>query len=612
MIQFGQKEGFVSDAYALKKTVLQAREDLPADWLPVIEREAAAAKSFHMRQARRDPVAQREVWQGYLNEFGGAAAAQLTDADIKHQAKIYAREAGDIDLGLMVERPWHEYERLIEFCARREVSPPPVALLLAGMGARVRCRYWWRRALRKMIARKCERGFLSMGLVSVTNKQPYASNKAVLRRLDQNKRNLEALEGIVFENDAGYRATLADLAASSVSNKSIRRGELMTRIRGCEVIADELGQPGLFCTLTAPSRFHSTKRDGTRNPKYDGSTPLDAQKWHCKIWARARAKLARRGVRLFGFRVAEPHHDGCTHWHMLVWTDGNLQIVQDVMRSYWLSDAGDEKGAQKYRVAFKKMDKGGAAGYIAKYIAKNIDDEGVEFHIDDYAEGSIEADLIGDLEIKPSMRVEAWASTWGIRQFQPIGQPPVTVWRELRRVGEAQARLAGVGGIVHKAWLAAQKIAGVLADWARYVKAQGGMMLGRNCKIKMRCEAREVTGLYGAAVRSMPLGVALNCRGSRTVWSERRFWRAVDVPASALDKRSASARTRVNNCTQSEDKAALALDKMRGGGQEFEEVGRKTQPRNLENGNNPNPNNRYLDNGGNSNASSSREIVLLS
>lgn len=557
------------DSQLLKKTRVLAAAELPAEWLPIINHEAQAARAYHMRHAPADPSSARDVWRGYLAEFGGAAAAQLSDSQIKAQARIYAREAGDVDLGLMLDRPWHEFARVLDFCRAREVAAPPVRLLLKGMGARVRCQYWWRRALRKMVAQKCERGFLAMGLVCKTNSQPYASNKAVLRRVDQNQRNREALENIVFENDEGYRRTLAELAAASVSNKAIRRGELMTRIRGCEAMADELGHPGLFTTHTAPSRFHSTLRHGARNPQYDGSTPRDAQDWHCAVWARARAKLARLGVRLYGFRVAEPHHDGCTHWHMLIWSDGDLDVVQSVLREHWLSESPDEKGAQKHRFKAKRMEAGGAAGYIAKYISKNIDDHGIDSHLDDYVEGAIGVDLVGDLEVKPSLRVEAWASTWRIRQFQPLGQPPVTVWRELRRVGEAQARAAGVGGVVHKAWLAAQRTGAILADWARYVKAQGGLMLGRACRLVMRHDKQEITGLYGTDVRAVPVGVALNCRGSRTVWSERRLWRAVDVaPVPVLGKRSAPARTRVNNCTAEadDDLAAMALDAMRGPG----------------------------------------------
>ena len=564
--------------YQLRKTMLLAADELPADWLPIINREAQSARHEN-GHATSDLSARRDVWRGYLAEFGGAAAAQLTDADIKAIARRTAREASDLDIGLLLTgSAWHEYGRLFDFCAGREVAAPPPGLLLSGMGARVRCQYWWRRALRKMVARKCERGYLAMGMVCKTNSQPYASNKAVLRRVDQNARNRDALENIVFENDEGYRRTLAELAAASVSNKAIRRGELMTRIRGCEAMADELGHVGLFGTLTAASRFHSTLRTGARNPKYDGSTPRDAQDWHCKNWSRARAKLAREGIRLYGFRVAEPHHDGCTHWHMLIWSDGNLDRLQEVLREYWLQDDGDEKGAQKYRVQFKVMERGGAASYIAKYISKNIDDHGIESHLDDYAEGEIGPDLIGDLEIKPSLRVEAWASTWGIRQFQPLGQPPVTVWRELRRVGEAQARAAGFGGVVHKAWLAAQRTGAILADWARYVKAQGGLMLGRACRIVMRHDVQEIAGAYGTAARPVPVGVALNLPGSRTVWSERRCWRAIDVPASALGKRSAQARTRVNNCTVDESEA-LRMDAMRGpGAGEFRGSEGKLQP----------------------------------
>lgn len=557
---------------ALRQTRVLAAAELPADWLPIINREAQAARAYHMRHAPADPASARAVWRGYLDEFGGAAASQLSDAQIKQQARVYAREAGDMDIGLMLERPWHEYERLVDYCRGREVEPPAPVLLLKGMGARVRCQYWWRRALRKMVARKCERGAMALGLVCVTNRQPYASNKAVFRRIDQNARNKSALENITFENDAGYRRTLAELAATSVSNKAIRRGELMTRIRGCEEIADELGHQGLFVTLTCPSRFHSTKRHGGRNPKHDGSTPRDAQNWLRVMWQRARAKLHRQGIDAYGFRVAEPHHDGCPHWHMLIWAPGDLQAWQDVVRAYWLSDDGDEKGAQKYRVSFKLMERGGAAGYVAKYISKNIDDHQIDSHIDDYADGEIGPDLLGDMEIKPCMRVEAWASTWGIRQFQPLGQPPVTVWRELRRIVEANARLAGVGGVVHKAWLAAQKTMGVMADWARYVRAQGGLMMGRLYRVAMRHDRREVDGQYGSDVRDVPVGVALNVPGSRTVWSERRLWRAVEpAPVSVpdLDKRSASARTRVNNCTDDDDAQALRLDFLRGTGEQF-------------------------------------------
>lgn len=554
----------------------RARRELPPDWFDKIEAEAVAAVPRSSFWLVDEVGPRRAVWARWLDEYGGTAAAGLSDSDIKALALQYENEAAELEIGSLSAGAWFAYDRIVTFCRHRGGVPPGPELLIDGIARRVCCRYWWRRAIRKSVARKAEAGAMALGLVSHPNAQPYASNKAVFRRLDQNKRNREAMENTVLENEDGQRATLAELASKSVGNKAIRRGELMTRIRGCEVIADSQGMPGEFLTLTCPSRFHSTLRNGRRNPKHDGSTPREAQLWLRTMWARARAKLKRMGVEFFGFRVAEPHHDGCPHWHALLWSANaeNLALMVSTMRDYWLSDDGTEQGAEKYRVNSKRMEGGAAAGYIAKYISKNIDDVGLgdDGHIDDYADSPIYKNLFGEVEVLPSMRVEAWASTWGIRQFQPVGQPPVTVWRELRRVTLESAKAAGQGGVIHRAWIAAQGYAGVRgalgaagraqrlaaegrASWSDYCAAQGGVMQGRRHRVAVAVEVQEVQGQYGKCVRAVPLGVRLNWPGTACVYSERRAWRVIDRAASpvlggAPTGAAATARTRVNNCTR--------------------------------------------------------------
>lgn len=371
--------------------------------------------------------------------------------------------------------------------------------------ARMTCVQWWRRKLRRLHAKAVEGSAISLGYVNRTS-DCYVSNESLVRRIQQNNRNAAMLEATVAVNEKGDQYTLAELSAKGVANKAIRRAELMTRIAGFEVIARDSDHVGLFITVTCPSRMHKWRTVGkgkvVQNTKYDGTLPNEAQSYLAKrVFQRVRAKWKRCGIQPYGFRIAEPNHDGTPHWHLLLFVEKDkADAMVKIMRQYALEDSGDEAGAEDHRCKVVVIDwaRGSAAGYIAKYVAKNIDGY------------KVEKDLFGNDAIESSARVEAWASTWGIRQFQQIGGAPVGVWRELRRVKElpedAPEELA-------RAWVAANRIESdgeevKRADWAEYIRAQGGATVGRNYKIGIvKDEDGEKVNRYYEEAAHVPVGV---------------------------------------------------------------------------------------------------------
>lgn len=439
------------------------------------------------------------------------------------------------------------------FAARADLSargllpmwPQGAAISRAGVLKRLIDDRWWRRALRKAHALLIESTAIGLGIVR-KGRGCYVSDDSLQRRTSQRQRNAQTLAAVAAVNDQGQEFTLADMAARGVANSSVRRAELMTRISGFEVIANEVGHRAQFVTVTCSSRMHKWRRGDdspVANPHYDGTLPGDAQRYLAGQWAKTRAALARAGLPVYGFRIAEPHHDGCPHWHLLLWhrpvtktgADAGAKLAEIFARYFLHNDSPDERGAAEHRVTIEDIDpkKGSAVAYVAKYVAKNIDG---------YKVG---ADLYGNPALESSARVEAWASTWRIRQFQQIGGAPVTVWRELRRVhpfnapadavqsardGLAAVNVRALDALIGPPDSEADEQARIRYGWAQYTRAQGGPMAKRRQHV-LRLH-RDKTGelnRYGEVKGWETLGVACYGDESTTLGIATFKRRRVDV-----------------------------------------------------------------------------------
>jgi hypothetical protein len=308
--------------------------------------------------------------------------------------------------------------------------------------------------------------------------------------------------------------------------------EMMTRARGFEETARKLRHTYTFGTLTTPSAFHPQLSSAGANPRFAGHTAGEAQQWLNKMFARARAELKRHGILFYGFRIAEPHHDGTPHWHVLLFAPvDQLEELKSILRKHWLSEFGDEPGAEQYRIVFKDEDKqrpdSSAAGYIAKYIGKNIDG----YAIDQDYESGLDA-------VESSERVEAWASIHGIRQFQQIGGPPVGAWREVRRLRQPTPLTE-----IEPARAAASD----RSNWSEFIDAHGGIAIGRNGNIQLWKSQSGERNRYGENRGQQTIGVRSLTQRIRTRLHKWKIEYREAVRALLV-----SSWTRVNNCTQSE------------------------------------------------------------
>ena len=484
-----------------------------------------------------------------IANFIRAELADNDDAGFSELKTLYSwyMRAGIISLQFNVTPP--HWERVTKKYVGEDEIAPAIARMFNDV--------WWRGRLRRIAAAWREHLQIAVGNVS-KKRHAYASKNCVTDWREQKRRTREFLKGLDLEDEDGNRISLIEKYDGSVANPAIRRCELMTRIRGFENICNDLGYVGEFYTLTAPSKYHATTKAGYRNSKWNGASPSDTQSYLTGLWARIRAKLHREEIRIFGIRVAEPHHDGTPHWHMLMFMlPEDVERVRLIIRDYaWEEDHHELRSdkAKKARFHAEAIDpeKGSATGYVAKYISKNIDGYALDGETDDES---------GELLKETAPAVSAWAARWHIRQFQFIGGAPVTVYRELRRLADTETAhgLSVEFAAVHDAADA--------GDWAGYVNAQGGPFVRRDdLQVRTLYEPRAEFNQYGEetvcirGVYDSAVGAGTPILTRLTQWKivpKRAVDLAVDVKGDPAPSRSS-----VNNCTGSEsDPPILDLSK---------------------------------------------------
>ncbi|WP_212768924.1 replication endonuclease [Pectobacterium versatile] len=410
---------------------------------------------------------------------------------------------------------------------------------------------WWTRQLKAQRTRWREALNIAVGQVS-KKASPYASKMAIRDVQSRRLANMDYLKSCELENVAtGERIDLIDKVMASISNPEIRRMELMSTIAGIERYASEQRDVGMFITITTPSKYHPTRviGKGSANEKVqfnrswdnEAFTPKDGQRYLVKIWGKMRTAFKDNDLKVYGMRVVEPHHDGTPHWHMMLFCKrAHRQSVIDIMRRYALKEDGNERGAATYRFECKHLNKGGAAGYIAKYIAKNIDGYALD--------GEIDKDTGKPLR-DMAAAVTAWASTWRIPQFKAIGIPTMGAYRECRSGTLRSVNLTDQ----FDEQVEAVRCAADAGKFDAYMAAQGGANVSRELQtVRVARRVSDTLNEYDEEVQKV-VGIFAPHLGAGHVFETRTTeWRivskAVDLEPLTLKSAPGAPRSPVNNC----------------------------------------------------------------
>jgi len=457
------------------------------------------------------------------------------------------------------------FERLRRKKRRRKPVPYE---LIPGSLARMLCADWWYRKLWQM---RCEWREEQLRAVCLVNKKasPYVSYEAVIHKREQRRKSLEFFRSHELTNEQGDTLDLEDVVNASASNPAHRRNEMMACVKGLELIAEMRGDCAVFYTITCPSRFHATLNNGRPNPKWTSATVRQSSDYLVDTFAAFRKAMHKAGLRWYGVRVAEPHHDGTVHWHLLCFMrKKHRKAITELLRKFAIREDREELGnntGPRFKSELINPRKGTPTSYIAKYISKNIDGRGLANEVSKETGKSLRDN---------AENVNAWASLHRVQQFRFFGIPGRQAYRELRLLaGQAKRDLPPLKPVPGKPELTPEILTALANAWpvignprldavlaaadagcfATYIMAQGGVLVPRKHHlVRTAYELNDEPSTYGDhGIRIYgvwsPIQEGRICTHA-VKWKMVRKVVDVDLQEASADQGACAPWTRGNNC----------------------------------------------------------------
>lgn len=247
---------------------------------------------------------------------------------------------------------------------------------------------WWRKKIIKLADEKREH--LAHQNKVLGGRRP-TQTCCTAKTLEMYEQRREATEGFLKSKNRVIRnkdhTFLFNLFEVSESAKKNRANELFLNIKALEKIAERKGFDCVFLTLTAAPEFHPNPKTG--NDKYCGASAREANQSLQKDWRSILDALDNLGIQrnsgdYFGFRAVEVHDDGCPHWHIILFFNRDLGIIESIESSIGRLYRGRgnyfERNMKDVIRTIKKTDENTAtpSSYIFGYVLKGLASENDE------------------------------------------------------------------------------------------------------------------------------------------------------------------------------------------------------------------------------------------